>query len=158
MEIYKNEEWRQRILEEGTKWVAEGKFTIFATANYYDGKCVSKEQAMRDAVHYFNMLDRRVLKRIDYNNGVRLERMVFVETGRSRKNTHLHFYIKGIDEETEWKIKEICRHLWSKKIRKGFNLSISDNRSANGRLDAYCWKEQKDLNNEVLAVGSCYLN
>ena len=157
MEIYKNEKLRKQIVTEGSEWIGQQQFTFFGTATYYDGAAISRDEAVKDAKHFFNMLDRRVLKREDYNNNVRLNRLVFVETGRTRTNTHIHFYIKGNDDATEWHIKEICEHLWANKITKGYNLLLKDNKGTGNRRNGYCLKEMGNLNADALLVDCCYL-
>ena len=158
MEIYKNEELRQQIVSSGSEWIAQQQFSFFGTANYYDGTSVSKEQAIRDAQYYFNMLDRRLLKRIDYNANKRLDRLVFIETGKTRTNTHIHFYIKGNNEATDWQIKELSGLLWTNKITRGFNVVLDDNTGTGNGRNGYCWKEMNNLNADALLVECCHIN
>ena len=99
MDIYKNEELRKQMVEKGKQWVAQGEFWLFGTATYIDGTAVSEDAANKDARYFFNMLDRKILRREDYRNGIRLKRMAFIETGKTRTNTHIHFFIKGMETD-----------------------------------------------------------
>ena len=170
MEIYKNDEWRKRIVSEGSKMVAQGDFWLFGTATYCDGTTISRNKAEKDARYFFNKLDRALLKRIDYIEGRKLERLVFIETGRTRTNMHMHFFIKGNDYISYIELKEKCIELWpgkSKKssggkptgrIKKAFSMILKDNLNAGNSIDKYCWKEMNNLNADVLHVECCHIN
>lgn len=155
MEIYKNEELRKQMVEKGKEWVAQGEFWLFGTATYVDGTAVSEEAASKDARYFFNMLDRKILKREDYRNGIRLERMAFIETGKTRTNTHIHFYIKGIEKDDYKKIWRLSSQLWANKVKRGYNLVMKDNLGTENSRDGYCWKEIDNLNKITLLVECC---
>jgi len=158
MKKYKNEELRKQIVDEGSKWVAQQDFWLFGTATYCNGDLVSREKAERDARYFFNMLDRKLLKRIDYEEGRKLDRLVFIETGRTRSNTHMHFFIKGNDYVSYKQIEELCVNLWDKKIENRHNLKMLDNKTAGNRRNGYCWKEMNDLNADVFHAASSHIN
>ncbi len=158
MDDYRNEEWRKQIVNEGSKMVAQGDFWLFGTATYYDNEMISKKKAERDAKYYFNKLDRALLKRIDYIEGKKLERLVFIESGRTRTNTHIHFFIKGNDYVSYIELKEKCLELWDKKIKMRRDLKMLDNSYAGNRRNGYCWKEMNNLNADVLHVECCHFN
>ncbi len=155
MDDYKNEELRKQIVEKGREWVAQGEFWLFGTATYYDGTAISEDAANKDARYFFNMLDRKIIKREDYRNGIRLKRMAFIETGRTRTNTHIHFFIKGIVEDDYEKIWCLSVQLWAKKIMRGYNLVMKDNLGAEDGRDGYGWKELDNLNKNTLLVECC---
>jgi len=158
MEIYKNEELRQQIVNDGSKMVAQGEFWLFGTATYYDGTMISREKAEKDARYFFNMLDRKLLKRIDYIENRKLDRLVFIETGRTRTNTHIHFYIKGNNYVGYRQLEEKCIELWNEKIKKRHNIKLLDNLYAGNRRNGYCWKEMNNLNADVWHTESSHLN
>ncbi len=158
MEIYKNEELRKQIVNKGREWVGEQKFWLFGTAKYYDGTMISREKAEKDARYFFNMLDRKLLKRIDYIENRKLDRLVFIETGRTRTNTHIHFYIKGNDYVSYRQLEEECIELWNEKIEKRHDIKMLDNLYAGNRRNGYCLKEMNNLNADVLYAESSHIN
>lgn len=157
MKIYKNEDLRKQIVSTGSEWVAQQQFTLFGTATYYDGTLVGKDEAIRDTKYFFNMLDRKLIKRKDYEEGKKLQRLAFIETGRTRTNSHIHFYIKGNDEAIDRQIKELSEKLWAEKITRGYNLIMKDNIGAGTKRNSYCWKEMNNLNADTLLVECCYI-
>ena len=97
-------EWQRVgiIREQGAVWTRQQNFWLFGTCTYVDGTAVTRTQCVRNAQRFFNNLDRSVLGRRRsvlgrrlYRENIRLPRLVYVETGRFRVNTHIHFYISG---------------------------------------------------------------
>jgi len=86
------------------------------------------------------MLDRNLLRRIDYIENRKLERLVFIEKGRTRTNTHIHFFIKGNDYVDYRQLEEKCTELWNKKIKKRRDIKMLDNLYAGNRRNKYCLK------------------
>ena len=158
MEIYKNEELRKQIVNDGSEWVGQQQFWLFGTAKYFDGTIISREEAEKDVSRFFNKLDRALLKRIDLIENRRLERLVFIETGRTRTNTHIHFYIKGNDYVGYEQIVEQCEKIWIEDIKKSYEMDMRDNKYAGNRRDGYCYKEMRNLNEDVLHVDCCHIN
>lgn len=158
MEIYKNEELRKQIVSKGSEWVKQQQFWLFCTAKYYDGTVINREMAEQDANRFFNKLDRKLLKRIDLIEKRRLERLVFIETGKTRTNTHMHFFIKGNDYVSYEQIVEQCEKIWIKDIKKSYEMDMRDNKYAGNRRDRYCYKEMNNLNADVLHVECCHIN
>ena len=158
MEKYKNKELRKQIVCCGSEWVGEQKFWLFGTAKYYDGTMISREKAEKDARYFFNMLDRKLLKRIDYIENRKLDRLVFIETGRTRTNTHIHFFVKGNDYVGYKQLEEMCEEIWDDKIEKAYDMKMLDNLNAGNKRNAYCWKEMNDLNADVFHAASSHIN
>ena len=158
MEIYKNEELRQQIVSEGGKWVGQQDFWLFGTAKYGDGTTICREQAEKDASKFFNKLDRTLLTRKDVIDGNRLERLVFIETGRTRNNMHMHFFIKGNDYVSYEQIVEQCEIIWMEEFDNTYEMDTRDNRNVGNVRDAYCYKEMNNLNSDVLHVKCCHIN
>ena len=158
MDIYKNELLRKKIVSEGGEWVGQQQFWLFGTAKYYDGTVISREKAENDASRFFNKLDRVLLKRIDVIENRRIERLVFIETGRTRTNTHIHFFIKGNDYVSYEQIEEQCEKIWIEDIEKSYDIRMDDNRYAGNRRDEYCYKEMSNLNADVLYVDCCHIS
>ena len=90
-------EWQRiaAIREQGAAWTRQQNFWLFGTCTYVDGTAVSRQQCVRNAQRFFNNLDRSILGRGLYRENTKLLRLVYVETGRFRVNTHVHFYISG---------------------------------------------------------------
>ena len=158
MGIYKNEELRKKIVNDGGKWVGEQKFWLFGTAKYFNGTMISREEAERDASRFFNKLDRALIKREEYREEIKLERLVFIETGKTRTNTHIHFYIKGNDYVGYKQLEEMCQIIWVEDIVKGYEMDIRDNIYAGNRRNEYCYKEMRNLNEDVLHVACSHIN
>lgn len=158
MKIYKNEELRRKIVNEGGKWVGEQKFWLFGTAKYYDGTMISREMVEKDASRFFNKLDRVLMKRKDLIDGKKLDRIVFIETGRTRTNTHIHFFIKGNDYVSYEQIVEQCEIIWTEQIDKSYDIRMDDNRYAGNRRNEYGYKEMNNLNADVLFPKCCHIN
>ena len=119
---------------------------------------ICREKAEKDASRFFNTLDRKLLKRIDYNENRRLERLVFVETGKTRTNTHIHFYIKGNDYVGYKQLEEMCEEIWDDKIEKAYEIKRFVKLNAGNKRNAYCWKEMNDLNADVFHAASSHIN
>jgi hypothetical protein len=148
---------RQRIKAEGAHWIARQKFWLFGTARYYDGTQVSREQAERDCRHYFNTVDKKILRRQDHNEGTRLQRLVFIETGRNRVNTHIHFFIKGTHLKQYRHIKHIAEENWSRHIKQASDCAVLDNIDLIHERKGYCWKEFDSIRSETLYLPCCHL-
>ena len=147
----------QSIRTEGRLWVMQQRFWLFGTAVYKDGSQIDTDTATRNARRFFNALDRFVLTRKEVDSGIRLPRLVFLETGRQRANTHIHFYIKG----THWThYRTLYRHadrLWQRHIEGSNDLRITDNIEPNTDRAGYCWKEVRQHATDVLLVDCCHL-
>jgi hypothetical protein len=141
----------------GAEWLAKQKFWLFGTAIYVDGSEVANDEALRDAKHYFNTVDRQILSRRDYNEGRRLQRLVFLETGRFRANTHIHFFIKGTHLSQYRHIKEAAEENWTRHIRKASNVLVLDNIEHIHERKGYCWKEFDGINSDTLLIECCHL-
>src|SRR5210317_1576593 len=127
MEIFKNKYLYTKIENYGSAWVAQQQFWLFGTATYSDGTMISSDEARKDARLFFNALDRHILNRKDYDENRRLQRLAFIETGRTRTNTHIHFFIKGTKWHDYRQIWHLSEQLWADKITKGYNLVMQDN-------------------------------
>jgi hypothetical protein len=148
---------RQRIKIVGAHWIAQQKFWLFGTARYYDGTQVNREQTEQDCRHYFNTIDKQILRRRDYNEGTRLQRLVFIETGRNRVNTHIHFFIKGTHLKQYRHIKQIAEENWNRRIRQARDCVVLDNIEFIHERKGYCWKEFDSIRSETLFLPCCHL-
>ena len=128
----------------GTQWVTQGRYWLFGTLTYKNGSAVTQDQATRDARYFFNRLDRQILKRRDYNQGQRLERLVFVEQGRTRTNMHLHYYIKGTHWQHYRQIWTASEEIWQ-HIQGAHSCVVKCNLAENSTRAGYCWKEFHSL-------------
>ena len=141
MDYLSREETKKLFIEKGSSWIAQQQFWLFGTASYYKGDTISRAEAESDAKHFFNILDRQIISRKDYNENRRLKRLVFVETGRTRDNTHIHFYIKGRNLKDYKKIWRLSEEIWSDRIKKGRDLVMCDNIVSNYDRKGYTFKE-----------------
>ncbi len=150
-------ELKQKIKTAGADWIAQQNFWLFGTARYYDGTQVQREDAVRDAKHFFNTIDKQILARRDYNEGRRLQRLVFIETGKYRINTHLHFFIKGTNLAHYRLIKNTCETNWRRHIERAGDCVVLDNLNLQHERKHYCWKEFDCLGSETLLLECCHL-
>jgi len=141
MDYLSRAETKRLFIEKGSSWIAQQQFWLFGTATYYNGETISRAEAESDAKHFFNILDRKIISRKDYNENRRLKRLVFVETGRTRDNTHIHFYIKGRNLMDYKKIWRLSEDIWGDRIKKGRDLEIRDNIDGNYERKGYTFKE-----------------
>ena len=145
------------IRKRGELWTAAGNYWLFGTCRYVDGSTVSKSRCIRDARLLFNNLDRRILGRKLYRENIRLPRLVYMETGRWRVNTHIHFYIKGYEQKHCEEIWQMAENLWVELIEGAWDCVIKDNRTDGAARAGYCWKEFNDYGDEILLVDCCYI-
>ena len=146
----------ERIKNAVGEWVAMNKFSLFGTATYKHPQNVRLDKAHKDAAHFARLLSRRVLgKHTVDRQHIYLPMMMFVERGKNRDNTHLHFFTKGY---TLTHTKQIVVHancLWQQKITNALDVVIKDEREAQRRT--YTMKEQLALDDEILSPQACYL-
>jgi hypothetical protein len=145
------------IKREGSAWVDRQNFWLFGTATYYDGSTVNLREVTRNARYFFNVLDRKIITRRDYNEGNRLQRLVFVEHGKTRTNTHFHFFIKGHSWRDLAQIYSLAPTFWETKIRKSLNLVFKENFGVPFERGDYCWKEFDSIDKQTLLVDCCHL-
>ena len=75
-------QFMERLKLEGAEWVRSQNFWLFGTATFKDGSRLKDSNASHDAKHFFNILDRQILKRKETMPGKRFDRLVFLEHGR----------------------------------------------------------------------------
>lgn len=134
-------EIKKQFVEHGSGWVAQQQFWLFGSATFKKGKKISRQRAERSAKHFFNVLDRKMICRKDYDDNRRLQRMVFIEKGKAGEDTHIHFYIKGRQLKDYRKIKVLCEELWIEEVYRARDIVVLDNIEHNYGRKHYCWKE-----------------
>lgn len=154
---YSEQKVRERIKAEGATWVARQQFWLFGTAKYFDGTEINERKAHKDIQHYFNTIDKAILRRRDYDEGRRLQRLVFIERGRNRVNTHFHFFIKGTHLKQYKAIWHIAEANWTRYIQSAASIQIQDNIEFIYERKGYCWKEFDDIHSETLHLSCCHL-
>ena len=146
----------ERIKIEVGEWIAAYDFTLFGTATYIPPQAVRLEKAHKDAAHFARLLSRRILgKHTVDRRKTYLPMMMFVETGRNRDNTHLHFFTKGYTLRHTKQIVVHANTLWRQNIHNALDVVIKDEREAQRRT--YTMKEQLALDDEILSPKACYL-
>ena len=148
---------KQKIRIAGADWIAAEKFWLFGTARYVDGSAVRRCTLVRDAKHFFNTVDRAVLNRKDYDEGRRLQRLVFHEQGMFGSNAHFHFFIKGTHLRQYKHILELCERNWNRHIKAASDCKVLDNIELIHERKFYCWKEFRSLDSETLITECCHL-
>ena len=152
-------EWQRVgiIREQGAAWTRQQNFWLFGTCTYVDGTAVTRQQCVRNAQRFFNNLDRSVLGRRLYRENVKLPRLVYIETGRFRVNTHIHFYISGYALQHYRRIWHTTENTWREQIDGAKDCVVQDNLGADRVHTGYCWKEFDRLSAETLLTECCYL-
>ena len=92
-----------------------------------------------------------------YRENTRLPRLVYVETGRFRVNTHIHFYISGYAWQHYRMIWQTAENTWREQIDGARDCVVQDNLGADRVHAGYCWKEFDGFSAETLLTKCCYL-
>ena len=146
-----------KIKEQGTAWTRKQHFWLFGTCIYLDRTAVNRWQCIENTKRFFNNLDRCVLGRRLYRENVRLPRLVYVETGRFRVNTHVHFYISGYTWQHYRMIWQAAENTWREQTDGARDCVVQDNLGADRVHAGYCWKKFDGLAAETLLTECCYL-
>ena len=145
------------IKEQGAVWTRQQNFSLFGTCTYVDGTAVTRQQCVRNAQRFFNNLDRSVLGRRLYRENVKLPRLVYIETGRFRVNTHIHFYISGYAWQHYRRIWQAAEKTWREQIDGAKDCVVQDNLGVHRVHAGYRWKEFDRFSSETLLTECCYL-
>ena len=131
-------------------WLKEQRFTLFGTLKFVDGEDINVFIAKRRLAYFFNMLDRKVRKAKAVKKRSRLNRFVYLESGRSRSNLHAHFFIKGSTLKETKDIIVMAHRLWQ-KVEKAHNIDIKLNEDYVG-TSRYCLKEMDNIDTDILVL------
>lgn len=138
------------------EWITTQRFPLFGTATYRHPHHIRVEKAHRDASHFTRLLSRKVLgKHTVDRQGRYLTTMMFVEQGKDRNNTHIHFFIKGYTLKHTKGIIYNANRIWKSKIDNALDVMILDEREAERRT--YTMKEQLALDDEIISPKACFL-
>jgi len=138
------------------EWITTQRFPLFGTATYRHPHHIRVEKAHRDASHFTRLLSRKVLgKHTVDRQGKYLTTMMFVEQGKDRNNTHIHFFIKGYTLKHTKVIIYNANRIWKSKIDNALDVMILDEREAERRT--YTMKEQLALDDEIISPKACFL-
>ena len=85
---------KRKLKKAHADWLLEQQFDLFGTLKFVDGENINEYIAKRRLSYFFNMLDRKVKTHKEVKRGNRLNRFVYLESGKSRSNLHAHFFIK----------------------------------------------------------------
>ena len=92
-----------------------------------------------------------------YRENTRLPHLVYLETGRFRVNTHIHFYISGYVWQHYRRIWTVAEKLWIEQLDRARYCVVQDDLGAGRVYAGYCWKEFDGLSAETLLTEWCYL-
>jgi hypothetical protein len=146
----------EKMKEAMGKWIAENNFTLFGTATYVHPINVKIEKAHRDAAHFARILSREILgKHLVDRQNTYLPMMMFVERGKQRDNTHLHFFTKGYTLKHTKQIITLADKIWKKRIDYSLDVLIKDEHEAQRRT--YTMKEQLALDDDIISPKACFL-
>jgi len=146
----------EKLKEAMGKWIAEHNFTLFGTATYVNPINIKVEKAHRDAAHFARLLSRNILgKHLVDRQNTYLPMMMFVERGKYRDNTHLHFFTKGYSLKHTKQIITLANDIWKKNIDFSLDVLIKDEREAQRRT--YTMKEQLAYDDEIICPKACFV-
>jgi hypothetical protein len=154
---WEERDYTRRIRRAGKLWTERQGFWLMGTCQYIDGSTVSQSRCRQDARYFFSMLDRNILCRELIREGIKLPRLVFLETGKSRENTHLHFFVMGYEWEQYKDIRNLAEELWSSKIARARDCVVKDNMGSKDDRSGYGWKEFRRREDESLLTECCFL-
>jgi len=139
------------------EWLKRECFEYFVVLKFYDGHNICDATAKKQLGYFLRKLDRKFLTRYDNKNGVRLDRMIFVEQGISGENTHFNLYISKPPHVSDFEFRRHLIKFW--KQTTGWDdvrTQASDNEND---VLFYSTKElDRDLNAELLVVEHCHLS
>jgi hypothetical protein len=146
----------EKIREALGEWVAENDFNLFGTATYINAHTITRRKAHTDAAHFMRLLSRKVLgkHKVDREK-IYLPALVFVEKGKNRDRTHIHWFTKGYTLKHTKDIIVNADRLWKAKIEKAMDVMILDEVEAQRRT--YTIKEQQAFDAEIISPKACYL-
>lgn len=138
-------------------WLSENRFTIFGTLTYRNPQHIRRHKAHRDAAHYMRLLSIKVLGRevVDRQNTY-LPSLTFVEQGKQRDNTHIHFFIKGYTLQNEKDISYYSYRIWDRQYIDNANNVVLKAQYEGQRL-TYGLKEQHALDDEIISPKACFI-
>ena len=116
-----------------------------------------QQRAVKAAEHYFNLIDKILYKNLTHRKNIGVERIVFLQSGESGRNEHLHFVAKTALKNTEY----FCRMLkviWEGCIRESSSkgeFEIADNNYA---VANYLTHEYGGLKNDTFEIMTTHLN
>tara|TARA_A100001388_G_C28771776_1_gene504343 strand:- start:3186 stop:3635 length:450 start_codon:yes stop_codon:yes gene_type:complete len=146
---------KRKLKTAHANWVLEQKFDLFGTAKFVDGENLHIDIAVKRIRYFFNMLDRSVRNAEEVKNNRRLDRMVFLERGRSRSNVHAHFYIKGKNAKETKDIIVKAQKIWQ-KVDNANDLVIKLNEDYVG-TSRYCVKELDNIDTDILLLDCTHI-
>ena len=146
----------EKMKEAMGNWIASNNFTLFGTATYLHPINVDVQKAHRDAAYFTRLLSREILGKhtVDRQNTY-LPMMMFVERGKYRDNTHLHFFTKGYTLKQTKQIITLADKIWKERIDYSLDVLIKDEREAQRRT--YTMKEQLAYDDEIICPKACFL-
>lgn len=147
-------------------WTRSNAFTLWGTCLFnFDSlrDIADRQKAIR---RFFNALDRHIYTAKEISKeGKRVERLVFLEKGRSRDFLHWHFLCKATNAKELKKIINFTQKFWNEKTNDTQNLVLDINSYGDDR-GGYAIKEFRqdentkafvDYDNEQIFVECCYL-
>ncbi|WP_395002707.1 hypothetical protein [Cypionkella sp.] len=147
----------KKYKEAVANWTRSNNFTLWGT-------CLFNFESLRDDAdkkkairRFFNALDRHIYTAKEIaKEGKRVERLVFVEQGRSRTFLHWHFYCKAENAKQLKKIINFTQKFWHEKTEDTQKLELNTNSYGDER-SGYAIKEFRETDNEQIFVECCYL-
>lgn len=140
------------------EWLKQEQFEFFIVLKFYDGTAISDEVAKKRLRLFLNKLDRHFIERRELERfGKRIERMVFIEHGEGRENTHFNVYMRRQGDFDDLYFRRIVMRLWRQTTYSNdLKIKCSDND------DAVCFYSTKELDSncskEMLVADCCYLS
>lgn len=131
---------RENIINAHKQWMDELAYPYFVTLSYNYQSVTSLVRAKKSLSRFFNALDKKVRTKEELAMGQRIERMVYIESGKSGTNYHSHFFYKPKSQMDNLRIQYWIHELWTTKVRFAEDVVIKTNGEGDDR-HGYCMKE-----------------
>jgi len=136
-------------------WNRHKHFPLFVTLKFIDGDSINDDWALQRVMRFLNMLDRRYIKRKDLREqGIRIERMTYVEHGISGENTHFHIYISKPQQVSFVDFKRVIEVVWNDETKGTADVRLSDGGS---EIASYTGKEIKHFSNTNISETDVFI-
>lgn len=95
-------------------WMCSAELDTYATLKFKNGYDIAEDAAERTLSQYLNRLDRTYFGKREIRQGLRVQRFVFLHTGRSGQNIHYHIAFKALGPLQQF--CTVAHNVWSKNF------------------------------------------
>ena len=148
----------QQYKQAVTDWNAKQQFTLFGTCQFMFKSNRTIEDRKKAVMRFWNAVARTIYTAKEIaTEGKRVERIVYLEQGRSRDYVHFHFFCKANNPTQLKTLINTTQHFWNNKVEDTQTLDIklnqnSDYRDGDGikEYEAICFDDNRNFKTEIL--------